>query len=391
MTTLPTIHGPVLHDQLVTEQDLPPAIVARAQEHLADFKSARTAKTIRAFENGVRLFRAWCESGGHGWFPASPATVAAFVASIAKQPFRRIVTKRGKPTAITTGPVAAATMKQYLWAIGLLHRSADLPDPTKTGKVGFAVDAFERAVGVWQRQAPALTRDASDRMVAEIERRLADAQADGKPASPYDLRDRALLLVWRDTLARVSEVMRLRWDDFERYPVKASGSVCIRRSKTDQKGQGHMRHLTAPAVAALEAWREAHAAAFDQVLAAPPDPDSGTAEDARVQARRAALAATSGFVFVGVHRAGITPLSDTAAIRVLNDRAADAGVLQRFSGHSVRVGTTQDLLADGHEVAAIAQAGGWKDIKMVLRYGDRLLTERSAVAQAEASRSRKEP
>lgn len=317
--------------------------------------------------------------------------MAAFVASIAKQPFRRIVTKRGKPTAITTGPVAAATMKQYLWAIGLLHRSADLPDPTKTGKVGFAVDAFERDVGVWQRQAPALTREASDRMVAEIERRLGDAREDGKPASLYDLRDRALLLVWRDTLARVGEVVRLRWDDFERHPVKASGSVRIRRSKTDQKGQGHMRHLTAEAVAALDVWRDAHAAAIDQALAAIPEPSAGHVEAARRRTRWAALAAARDFVFVGVHRAGITPLSDTAAVRVLNDRAADAGVLQRFSGHSVRVGTTQDLLANGHEVAAIAQAGGWKDIKMVLRYGGRLLTERSAVAQAEASRSRKKP
>ncbi|UKJ76710.1 hypothetical protein [Azospirillum brasilense] len=112
--------------------------------------------------------------------------------------------------------------------------------------------------------------------------------------------------------------------------------------------------LTAPTVTALDAWREAHAAAFDQALAAPPDPDSATAEDARVQARRVALAAARGVVFVRVHRAGIAPLSDTAAIRVLNDRAVDAGVLQRFSGHSVRAGTTQDLLADGHEVAAIA-------------------------------------
>ncbi len=375
---------------IARERALPPEIVARAQEYLADFKSARAAKTLRAFENGARLFRAWCEREDRPWLPAAPATVAAFIASIGAQPFPRTVIKRGKPTPITTGPVAAATMKQYLWAIGLLHRSADLPDPTKTGKVGFAVDAFERDVGVWQRQAPALTRDASDRLVAEIERRLADAGEDGKPASLYDLRDRALLLVWRDTLARVSEVIRLRWDDLERHPIKATGSIRVRRSKTDQKGQGHTRHLTAQAMAALAAWRDTHAAVLDQALAALSALPEGGVEDGHLTARRAALMAARNFVFVGVHRAGVTPLSDTAAIRVLNDRAADAGVLQRFTGHSVRVGTTQDLLADGHEVAAIAQAGGWKDIKMVLRYGDRLLTERSAVARAETARTKKD-
>ncbi|CAO3425130.1 tyrosine-type recombinase/integrase [Azospirillum doebereinerae] len=372
---------PARHDQLVTEQDLPHEIVAKAQEYLSDFKNARAAKTIRAFENGVRLFRAWCDRDEKSWFPATPATVAAFVASIGAQPFTRVVIKRRTPTTITTGPVAAATMKQYLWAVGLLHRSADLPDPTKSGKVAFAVDAFERAVGVEQRQAPALTREVSDRLVEAIEERLAAAAADGAPPSLYDLRDRALILTWRDTLARVSELIRLRWDDVAPHPVKPPGSVKIRRSKTDQKGQGHQRHLTERTLAALTAWRQAHAA----LLAA-----ASPAQRARIAAMAEDAAALSAdrAVFVGVHRGGLTPLSTTAAVRVLNDRATWAGVLHVFSGHSVRVGTTQDLLAAGYDALAVAQAGGWKDTKMVLRYGARLLTDRSAVAQHECDRGR---
>jgi len=382
-TTLPTVRAPARHEQLVTEQDLPREIVAKAQEYLADFRKARAAKTIRAFENGVRLFRAWCDRDGQPWFPAAPATVAAFVASIGSQPFTRVVIKRRTPTTITTGPVAAATMKQYLWAVGLLHRSADLPDPTKSGKVAFAVDAFERAVGVEQRQAPALTREVSDRLVEAIEERLADAAADGAPPSPYDLRDRALILTWRDTLARVSEVTRLRWDDVAPHPLKPTGSVTIRRSKTDQKGQGHQRHLTERTMAALAAWRDAHTALLAAASPAQRARIAAVAEDAK------ALSADCA-VFVGVHRGGLTPLSTTAAVRVLNDRATWAGVLHVFSGHSVRVGTTQDLLAAGYDALAVAQAGGWRDTKMVLRYGARLLTERSAVAQYERDRMRRE-
>jgi integrase len=307
--------------------------------------------------------------------------VAAFVASIGSQPFTRVVIKRHKPTTIATGPVAAATMKQYLWAVGLLHRSADLPDPTKSGKVAFAVDAFERTVGVEQRQAPALTREVSDRMVDAIEERLAAAAADGEFPSPYDLRDRALILTWRDTLARVSEVTRLRWDDIEPHPLKPTGSVKIRRSKTDQKGQGHQRHLTERALAALTDWRDAHAALLAGATPAQRARIVAAAEDAKaVSADRA--------VFVGMHRGGLTPLSTTAAVRVLNDRATLAGVLHVFSGHSFRVGTTQDLLAAGYDALTVAQAGGWKDTKMVLRYGARLLTERSAVAQYERDRVR---
>jgi integrase len=368
--------------QLAAEPDVLQAMVEKVQEYLADFKNARAAKTIRSFENGVRLFHAWCEQEGQSWFPAAPAVVAAFVGSIGTQPFTRTVVKRGKPTVIATGPVSAATMKQYLWTIGLLHRSADLPDPTKSGKVAFAVDAFERAVGVEQRQAPPLTREMSDRMVDAIEERLADATADGAPPSPYDLRDRALILTWRDTLARVSEVTRLRWDDIEPHPVKPTGSVKIRRSKTDQKGQGHQRHLTERALAALADWRDAHAALLAGATPTQRQRIAAAADDAKaVSADRA--------VFVGMHRGGLTPLSTTAAVRVLNNRATLAGVLHVFSGHSVRVGTTQDLLAAGYDALAVAQAGGWKDTKMVLRYGARLLTERSAVAQYERERTRK--
>ena len=37
-------------------------------------------------------------------------------------------------------------------------------------------------------------------------------------------------------------------------------------------------------------------------------------------------------------------------------------------GHSLRVGTAQDLLIRGYDLAAIMRAGGWSDASTVLRY-----------------------
>ena len=38
------------------------------------------------------------------------------------------------------------------------------------------------------------------------------------------------------------------------------------------------------------------------------------------------------------------------------------------SGHSLRVGATQDLLIRGYELAVIMQASGWSDASTVSRY-----------------------
>ncbi|MCW2239583.1 site-specific integrase [Azospirillum canadense] len=48
-------------------------------------------------------------------------------------------------------------------------------------------------------------------------------------------------------------------------------------------------------------------------------------------------------LFVGIHRRGVSPISTVAAVATLNDRTAQAGILHRFSGHSLRVGVTQKL------------------------------------------------
>ena len=65
-----------------------------------------------------------------------------------------------------------------------------------------------------------------------------------------------------------------------------------------------------------------------------------------------------------------------------------AGVVQRISGNSPRVGAAQDMVAAGIELPAILQAGRWKSMAMLNRYGERLLAKRSAAAQLARMQSR---
>lgn len=65
-------------------------------------------------------------------------------------------------------------------------------------------------------------------------------------------------------------------------------------------------------------------------------------------------------------------LSTTTVERLIKSAAETAGLerddINAFSGHSMRVGTAQDLLKMGHDTAAIMRAGGWKSVNVLARY-----------------------
>jgi hypothetical protein len=259
-------------------------------------------------------------------------------------------------------------------SIAALHRAARLADPTRDDDVRLALAGAARTwatvraaagEGHRQRQAPGLT----ERAVAHI---LASYGAAG-PERLIDRRDVALLLVARDLLARRSELVALRAEDVR--PADDGGAtVLIRRSKTDQAGEGITAYLGPEAHAALCAWRDAVHAATGQPLA-------------------------TGPLFRSVHASGrvgaaLHPQKVPDILRKLGARAA--AQLRRLgidptqlSGHSCRVGMAQDLVAAGLELPAVMQAGRWRTSAMVARYDERLLAAQGAVAQYHARRARR--
>jgi hypothetical protein len=57
-------------------------------------------------------------------------------------------------------------------------------------------------------------------------------------------------------------------------------------------------------------------------------------------------------------------------------------LVDRVSGHSTRVGATQDLAALDIDLGAITQAGGWKSTRMPLQYAEKINAARSGMARA---------
>jgi integrase len=162
----------------------------------------------------------------------------------------------------------------------------------------------------------------------------------------------ALILLMRDLLARRSEAVALNVADVS-YDPDGSGTVLIRRSKTDQTGQGRELYVSPQAIAQLRRWLEI-------------------------------TAIVEGPIFRAVNKAGRPgPRLQAAEVaRIIKRMARKAGLAaEAMSGHSCRVGMAQDLVAAGADVAGLMQAGRWKSMQMPARYSERLEAKRGVVAQ----------
>jgi hypothetical protein len=79
---------------------------------------------------------------------------------------------------------------------------------------------------------------------------------------------------------------------------------------------------------------------------------------------------------------GDTTVGFTPFKRVAQWIGLPSRFVAQVSGHSTRVGATQDLAALDIDLAAITQAGGWKSTRMPLQYAEKISAARSGMARA---------
>jgi integrase len=308
-------------------------VLAQLEQHAHHARGAYASNTERAFRSDTALFSAWCAEHSTFAVPARPETVAAFLDDMA-----------------TTR--ATATVRRYAASIAALHRAAKVEDPTKDEIVRTALRRIARAKGTRQRQAAPLNRPILERLLAAAGGGL------------RGIRDRALIAVAYDTLCRRSELAALNLEDVA-FAEDGTGTVLVRKSKTDQAGAGMTRFLAADTCGHLRAWLEA----------ARPAPIREMVDGRELDASP---------VFRGLHHARRlrTRLDAEEVARIYKRLARLAGVpADGISGHSTRVGAAQDLTAAGFGLAEVMQAGGWKSGEMVARYTERLQARRGAMAK----------
>ena len=304
----------------------PVALTADQRQRIDDALAAsRSPRTREAYAQQWRTFETWCERHGHAPLPATPETVAAYLVDRAADGC--------KPTtvALSMSSIAAA------------HRSVGAESPCDHEGVRQTLAGIRRQAAAPPRQAAGLTLQALAAIRAVSHRcrkgptgRLESVAAAKRRAAV----DMALLMVMRDALLRRTEAAALTWADVTRAE-DGSGRLTVRRSKTDQEGDGAVLYLSRLAVQYLDAIRPAEVAP----------------------------------------RAPVFGLSARHISRRIAAAAAAAGLDGVWSGHSPRVGMAQDLAASGAELPELMTAGRWASPRMPARYTAHEQAARGAVAR----------
>jgi integrase len=231
------------------------------------------------------------------------------------------------------GRLKVGSIQRRLNAIAEAHKAVGAESPTLSGIVRNTLKGIKRKFGTAAAQkAPVLTSDIR-------------AMVDGTNAGLIGLRDRALILLGFAGAFRRSEIVGL---DVQDCAFGKDGlTITLRRSKTDQDGQGRKIGIpygsnpeTCP-VRTLQSWLEQTAIA-------------------------------EGPLFRSVNRHGkalARRLSPADVARIVKKLAKQAGLdPAKYAGHSLRAGHATSAAASGASERSIMNQTGHRSVQMVRRY-----------------------
>lgn len=277
-------------------------------------EAGRSDRTKKEYERDWSYFIGWCDQQGLSSLPALPATVALYVTAHAAK-------------------LRPDTLGRRAMVVRLVHNQAGLPDPTSDPMVQQVLSGIRRTHGrAHEKKAPIIVEDLK-RVIGAI------------PSTLIGHRDRALLLLGFQTALRRSELVGLDVEDLE-YTSQGI-VVTIRRSKTDQEGEG--RRVGVPyartpgmcAVRAVKAWL--HVAGIKTGPIFRPIDRHDNVRDRR--------------------------LTDHSVAVLVKSRAEAAGLdPEKFAGHSLRSGFATSCAMVGMEERDIAKQTGHQSMRVLRGY-----------------------
>lgn len=322
-----------------------PTLLQRAGEYA---RGARTSSTWEAYDRDMARFVAWCTPRGLSALPAEPATVCVWLADQA--PVWRPATSADALELVVEGQVLEreglrpSTITRRLAAVSVVHRAAGAANPATNEQVRATMAGIRRHPGV----APARKRTA-----ARTEQVLSMTSGLDPEGNAVDARDLALILIGYAAALRRSDLARL---DLADLTVDDNGlSVRVRRSKTDQEGDGTIVGIAAdddglcPAAEAWVIWR----------------------------AHLARVGVTRGAAWRPIHRsrqdvATIRParLTGRSINEIIVRRAAQVGLEGDYGSHSLRRGLATEAIANGVPEHAVMRHGRWRSASTMRGYVD---------------------
>jgi len=279
---------------------------------LQKLEGAYAPNTLRSYYADARAFVDWCAERNIEPFPIASETLRAYIECLQANS-------------------AYSSIRRRISSLRRLNKMLGFQDHTRTEEVYLAIRRLKRSKCIEQNQAVGINHDILVKMIA------------AQPDTFAGTRNRALLSLGYDFLARRSELVAIRSEDLKFTPDGALKGM-IRKSKTDQYGKGRLVFGSERSAKLIRKWLRLKPAEIQPVFCAI---NHGRCENRAICDRN------------------VNDIIKRSVVKVKRcERPSDLEV----SGHSLRVGAAQDLLIKGYDLAAIMRAGGWSDPSTVSRY-----------------------
>jgi len=294
-------------------------IKALKEETLLNLQSSKANNTVRAYKSDFKDFGLFCAKNGFKSLPSEPRIVSLYL------------------TYLSTKDSKISTLKRRVVSIGVIHRLKgyylDMKHPS----------IIENIMGIKRRKG-SIQKGKKPILINNL-KQLINVIDEANNEDIKKLRDRSIILIGFSGGFRRNEIVSLDYEDLDF--VEEGLKIQIRRSKTDQFGEGSVKALPyfdsskyCPVIS-LKNWIKISKISTGPLF------------------RR----------FVKGSKLSKNRLTDQTVALLIKQYLQLAGIdSKNYSGHSLRSGFATSAAESGAEERSIMDMTGHKSTEMVRRY-----------------------
>ncbi len=300
-------------------KDLVTDIKALQEETLKNLQSSKANNTVRAYKSDFKDFGLFCVQNGFKNLPSDPKIVSLYL------------------THLSTKEVKLSTIKRRLVSIGVIHKIKGHYLDTKHPVIVENLMGIKRRKGTIQKgKKPILINELKKILKAIDEQNIEDIKK---------LRDKSIILIGFSGGFRRNEIVSLDYEDLDF--VHEGLKITIKRSKTDQFGEGSIKALPY----------------FDESVYCPVVILKRWLNISKITKGPLFRRFTKGSKLTN------NRLTDQTVALLIKGYLNIAGIdSKNYSGHSLRSGFATSAAESGAEERSIMAMTGHKSTEMVRRY-----------------------
>ena len=294
-------------------------IKALQEETLLNLQSSKANNTIRAYKSDVRDFGLFCVQNGFKSLPSEPKFVSLYL------------------THLSSKDVKMSTLKRRLVSIGVVHKLQGHYLDTKHPSI------IENIMGIKRRKG-SIQKGKKPILISSL-KKIIDVIDKQNNKEIKKSRDRSIILIGFSGAFRRNEIVSLDYEDLDF--VTEGLKISIRRSKTDQFGEGSVKGLPY----------------FDNLNYCPVTSIQKWIDLSNIKSGSLFRRFTKG------SNLSEKRLTDQTVALLIKEYLRLAGIDSKdYSGHSLRSGFATSAAESGAEERSIMTMTGHKSTEMVRRY-----------------------